>query len=162
MSFLADGLFTGGVMEYRSADLSDAELLVDIYNSAFYDDFIRYGQCQGYGRSKESMEQSIRDYPKVIAYDDGKPVGVISYKAEAPGKYYIGCLAVIKEAQGCGIGTALMNHFMSEHPDWNELTLVTPKDNERNIRFYTGRFGFEIVGEENDDAVTVLWFKLSR
>lgn len=162
MSFLADGLFTGGVMEYRSADLSDAELLVDIYNSAFYDDFIRYGQCQGYGRSKESMEQSIRDYPKVIAYDDGKPVGVISYKAEAPGKYYIGCLAVIKEAQGCGIGTALMNHFMSENPDWNELTLVTPKDNERNIRFYTGRFGFEIVGEENDDAVTVLWFKLSR
>ena len=162
MSFLADGLFTGGVMEYRSADLSDAELLVDIYNSAFYDDFIRYGQCQGYGRSKESMEQSIRDYPKVIAYDDGKPVGVISYKAEAPGKFYIGCLAVIKEAQGCGIGTALMNHFMSENPDWNELTLVTPKDNERNIRFYTGRFGFEIVGEENDDAVTVLWFKLSR
>ena len=149
-------------MEYRSADLSDAELLVDIYNSAFYDDFIRYGQCRGYGRSKESMEQSIRDYPKVIAYDDGKPVGVISYKAEAPGKYYIGCLAVIKEAQGCGIGTALMNHFMSENPDWNELTLVTPKDNERNIRFYTGRFGFEIVGEENDDAVTVLWFKLSR
>ena len=43
-----------------------------------------------------------------------------------------------------------------------ELTLVTPKDNERNIRFYTERFGFDIVGEEVDGAVTVLWFKLSR
>ena len=116
----------------------------------------------GFGRSKESMEQSIREYPKVIAYDDGKPVGVISYKPEAPGKYYIGCLAVIKEAQGRGIGTALMKHFMDEHSDWSELTLVTPKDNERNIRFYTGRFGFDIVGEEDDGAVTVLWFKLSR
>ena len=149
-------------MEYRCADISDAELLVKIYDSAFYDDFMRYGQCQGYGRSKESMEQSIREYPKVIAYDEGKPVGVISYKPEAPGKYYIGCLAVIKEAQGRGIGTALMKHFMDEHSDWSELTLVTPKDNERNIRFYTGRFGFDIVGEENDGAVTVLWFKLSR
>ena len=147
---------------YKSADISDAEQLIEIYNSAFHDDFIRYGQCPAYGRSKENMEQSIRDYPKIIAYDQDKAVGVISYKAEGPGKYYIGCLAVIKEEQSRGIGTALLNHFMSEHPDWNELTLVTPKDNERNIRFYTQRFGFDIVGEEVDGAVTVLWFKLSR
>ena len=148
-------------MVYRNADISDAKILTEIYNSAFYDDFIRYGQCQAYGRSVEDMEQSVRDYPKIIAYDQDKPVGVISYKTEEPGKYYIGCLAVVKEEQGRGIGTSLMNHFMSDHPDWNELTLVTPKDNERNIRFYTGRFGFDIVGEEVDGAVTVLWFKLT-
>ena len=147
---------------YKRADICDAEVLVEIYNSAFYDDFIRYGQCQAYGRSKENMEQSILDYPKTIAYDNDKPVGVISYKEEAPGKYYIGCLAVVKEVQGRGIGSSLMNHFMSEHPDWKELTLVTPKDNERNIRFYTGRFGFDIVGEEVDGAVTVLLFKLKN
>ena len=149
-------------LEYRCADTSDAKLLVEIYNSAFYDDFVRYGQCQAYGRSEENMQKSILDYPKIIAYDQGKAVGVISYKEEAPGKYYIGCLAVVKEEQGRGIGTLLMNHFMSEHPDWQELTLVTPKDNERNIRFYTKRFGFDIVGEEVDGTVTVLLFKLSR
>ena len=149
-------------LEYRCADTSDAKLLVEIYNSAFYDDFIRYGQCQAYGRSEENMQKSILDYPKIIAYDQGKAVGVISYKEEAPGKYYIGCLAVVKEEQGRGIGTLLMKHFMSEHPDWQELTLVTPKDNERNIRFYTKRFGFDIVGEEVDGTVTVLLFKLSR
>ena len=55
-----------------------------------------------------------------------------------------------------------MKYFMSEHPDWNEITLVTPKDNEANIRFYTGRFGFDIVGEEDDGSVTVLWFRLNR
>lgn len=108
------------------------------------------------------MEKSVQDYPKIIAYDEGKPVGVISYKAEGPGKYYIGCLAVVKEEQGHGIGTLLLKHFMSEHPDWDELTLVTPKDNECNIRFYTERFGFDIVGEEVDGAVTVLLFKLNR
>ena len=149
-------------LEYKCADTSDAKLLVEIYNSAFYDDFIRYGQCQAYGRSEENMQRSILDYPKILAYDQGKAVGVISYKEEAPGKYYIGCLAVVKEEQGRGIGTLLMKHFMSEHPDWQELTLVTPKDNERNIRFYTKRFGFDIVGEEVDGTVTVLLFSLRR
>ena len=150
------------MLVYKNADICDAELVIEIYNSAFYDDFIRYGQCPAHGRSKENMEQSILDYPKIIAYDQKKAVGVISYKAEGPGKYYIGCLAVMKEEQGHGIGTSLLNHFMNEHPDWNELTLVTPKDNELNIRFYTERFGFEIVGEEIDGAVTVLWFKLDQ
>ena len=149
-------------MDYKYADTSDADVLIEIYNSAFHDDFIRYGECPAFGRSREGMEQSIQDFPKIIAYEQDKAIGVISYKQEAPGKYYIGCLAVIKDMQGCGIGTQLMNHFMSEHPDWNELTLVTPKDNERNIKFYTGRFGFDIVGEEDDGKVTVLWFKLSR
>jgi ribosomal protein S18 acetylase RimI-like enzyme len=108
------------------------------------------------------MEKSVKVFPKIIAYAQDKPVGVISYKAEGPGKYYIGCLAVVKEEQGCGIGTSLLNHFMSEHPDWNILTLVTPKDNERTIKFYTERFGFKIVGEEDDAAVTWFWLRLSR
>ena len=150
------------MLVYKCADISDADVLVKIYNSAFYDDFIRYGQCPAYGRSRENMEQSVKDYPKIIAYDQGMPIGVISYKEEGPGKYYIGCLAVLKEEQGRGVGTQLLKHFMSEHPDWNEITLVTPKDNERNIRFYTERFGFKITGEEDDGKVTVLWFRLSR
>ncbi|MBR4235376.1 MAG: GNAT family N-acetyltransferase [Clostridia bacterium] len=149
-------------MIYKNADTSDAEILIEIYNSAFREDFIRYGRCQAYGLSRENMERSITEYPKIIAWEHEKPVGVISYKEEGPGKYYIGCLAVIKEAQGRGIGTSLLKRFMSEHPKWHELTLVTPKDNERNIRFYTERFGFEIVGEEEDGAETVLWFRRRR
>ncbi len=147
---------------YKNAEIKDADLLIDIYNSAFHDDYIRYGQCPAYGRTKENMEQSIKDFPKIIAYDQDEAVGVISYKTEGPGKYYIGCLAVRKEEQGQGIGTALMRFFMDDHQDWNEITLVTPKDNEANIRFYTGRFGFEIVGEDDDGVVTVLLFRLNR
>ena len=147
---------------YKNADINDAETLIDIYDSAFYDDYILYGECPAYGRSRENMEQSIAEFPKVIAYDQGKAVGVISYKPEGAGKYYIGCLAVKKEEQGKGIGTALMRHFLNEHPDWNEITLVTPCDKEQNIRFYTERFGFDITGEENDGHVKVLWFRLSR
>ena len=147
---------------YKNADVKDATILVGIYDSAFYDDYILYGECPAYGRSVENMEQSVQEFPKVIAYDQGKAVGVISYKPEGAGKYYIGCLAVKKEEQGKGIGTALMRHFLDEHPDWNEITLVTPCDKEQNIRFYTERFGFNITGEENDGHVKVLWFRLSR
>ena len=147
---------------YKNADINDAETLIDIYDSAFYDDYILYGECPAYGRSVENMEQSVQEFPKVIAYDQGKAVGVISYKPEGAGKYYIGCLAVKKEEQGKGIGTALMRQFLDEHPDWNEITLVTPCDKEQNIRFYTERFGFDITGEENDGHVKVLWFRLSR
>ena len=64
------------------------------------------------------MEQSLKDYPKVIAYDGEKPVGVISYKPEGSGKYYIGCLTVMKEEQGHGTGTLLMNDV------W-ELQIIT-------------------------------------
>lgn len=149
-------------LSYKNADINDAETLIDIYDSAFYDDYILYGECPAYGRSVENMEQSVIEFPKVIAYDQGKAVGVISYKPEGAGKYYIGCLAVKKEEQGKGIGTALMRHFLDEHPDWNEITLVTPCDKEQNIRFYTERFGFDITGEENDGHVKVLWFRLSR
>lgn len=147
---------------YKNAGTSDAEVLIDIYNSAFHDDYLRYGHCPAYGHTIESMERSVLDFPKTIAYDNERPVGVISYKNEGPGKYYIGCLAVKKEEQGRGIGTSLMKYFMEDHPDWNEITLVTPKDNEANIRFYTKRFGFDITGEETDGNVTVLWFKLGR
>ena len=36
-------------IEYRKADIADAELLIDIYNSAFYSDYIKYGECPAYG-----------------------------------------------------------------------------------------------------------------
>ena len=46
-------------IEFRKADLADAELLTDIYNSSCYDDFIRYGECPAYGKTKEMMEKIL-------------------------------------------------------------------------------------------------------
>lgn len=40
-------------IEYRKADITDAELLIDIYNFAFYSDYIKYGECPAYGKTKE-------------------------------------------------------------------------------------------------------------
>ena len=105
-------------IEYRKAEIKDAELLIDIYNSAFYSDYLKYGECPAYGKTKEMMEQSIIDYSKFLIICDGKPVGCISCKEMAPGVYYVGCLCVIPEFQGKGIGTAAMEFAKSFYSDW--------------------------------------------
>ena len=62
-------------IEYRQAVTEDAELLVKIYNASFYDDYLRFGSCPGYGQTKETMEKSIMQRPKYIILCDDKPVG---------------------------------------------------------------------------------------
>ena len=91
---------------FRKAEVADAELLVGIYDAAFYDDYVRYGECPAYGRTKEMMAQSILDYPKYLILCDGRPVGCVSCKETEPGTCEIGCLCVIPAFQGKGIGTA--------------------------------------------------------
>ncbi len=38
-------------IEFKKAVGTDAELLIEIYNSAFYSDFIKYDEYPAYGRS---------------------------------------------------------------------------------------------------------------
>lgn len=43
-------------LNYRKAVQDDAELLIEMYNAAFHADYIRYGECPAYGKTKEAME----------------------------------------------------------------------------------------------------------
>ncbi len=149
-------------IEYREAELSDAQLLADIYNSSFYSDFVRYGECPGYGKTKETMEQSIIDTPKFLIVCDGRPVGCLSCKEAGNGIYEVGCLCVVPEFQGKGIGTAAMEFARSYYHDWKKFTLVTPADKEENVRFYTEKCGFVIKSVETDGNVKVARFVLER
>ena len=67
-------------LTYRKAVKDDADLLIYIYNSSFYDDYIFYGECPAYGQTKDHMEQSIEDFTKYIVLKDYIPVGVLSFK----------------------------------------------------------------------------------
>ena len=149
-------------IEFKKADITDAELLIEIYNSAFYSDFIKYGECPAYGRTIEQMEQSIWDFPKFLIMCDGRPVGCISCKAVETGLYEVGCLCVIPEFQGKGIGTAAMQFAKSHFKDWKRFTLITPVDKEQNVRFYTEKCGFKIQSTEMDGNVKVVRFVLER
>ena len=149
-------------IEFREAVTSDAELLIEIYNSAFYKDFVRYGECPAYGRSLEGMQRSILEFPKFVIFCDGMAVGCISCKAVESGGYEIGCLCVRPEFQGRGIGTAAVAFAKSHFEDWKNFTLITPVDKEENVRFYTEKCGFKIVATEMDGNVKVVRFVLER
>lgn len=147
---------------YRPADRADAELLIDIYNASFYRDYVRYGECPAYGKTKEMMEDSIIDYPKFIILCDSQLVGCISCKKIEESVYEIGCLCAIPPFQGRGIGIQAVEFVKSFYKDWNQFTLITPVDKRENVRFYTEKCGFRIVTSERDGTVEVVRFVLER
>ena len=149
-------------IDFQKTDISDAAVLIEIYNSAFYDDFIKYGECPAYGRTKNQMEQSIIDFPKFLILNDGKAVGCISCRELEEGIFEVGCLCVIPEFQGKGIGTVTMEFAKSYYKDWKKFTLVTPADKNQNVKFYTEMCGFRIDGFEMDGGVKVARFVLKR
>jgi ribosomal protein S18 acetylase RimI-like enzyme len=147
-------------LSFVKASKKDADVLVKIYNEAFYDDYITYGECPAYGKTKEQMEVSIEKFPKLIILHEDNPVGVISVDIKEKGVYYISCLGVIPAYQGRGIGKQAFQYFLDFYNDWKKITLITPADKEQNIKFYTEKCGFIIDGTETDGNVKMLHFTL--
>ena len=139
----------------------DAALLVQLYDAAFRADYERYGECPAYGRTVEQMQASIRRFPKLIIRRDGAPVGVLSAQQQDEGTYYIGCLCVIPQAQRQGIGSAALQWFCQQHPDWLVISLITPIDKAENLQFYQ-KNGFEFTGSQLDGSVRVATLEKRR
>lgn len=149
-------------IEYRQAVKEDAELLISIYNAAFYSDYLKYGECPGYGKTKEMMEESIIRYPKFIILCDNEAVGCVSCKRLEMNVYEVGCLCVIPKYQGKGIGTQAIKFVKGHCSDWKKITLVTPVDKSENVKFYTEKCGFKIVSAERDGNVELARFVIER
>lgn len=149
-------------LKYIKAKKDDVDILIEIYNASFYDDYIKYGECPAYGKTREAMEASIEKFPKLIIYYDNIPVGVISVKNNGEGEYYLGCLCVIPKYQRKGIGTQAVKFMLGYYTDWSKITLVTPADKEQNINFYTKKCGFALDGTDMDGNVKVVHFLMER
>lgn len=149
-------------LEIKAATIEDAELLVNIYNKAFYEDFVIYGQCPGYGRTVDDMIKSINETSKYIACVGSNAVGAISVLKKDDGLYYLGALCVIPEYQRQGIGYKLLEFIKEQNKDWKKIELVTPADKEKNVSFYTKKCGFTIDGEEMDESVKLYHFSLTN
>ena len=134
-------------IEYRQAVKEDAELLIGIYNAAFYSDYLKYGECPGYGKTKGMMEESIIGYPKFIILCDNEAVG---------------CLCVVPKHQGRGIGAQAIGFIKEHYLDWKRITLVTPVDKSENVKFYTEKCGFKIVSTEKSGNVELARFVIER
>mgnify|MGYP001350334234 CR=1 FL=1 len=143
-------------LSYRCAVTDEADLLIDLYNKSFCQDFHRYGECPAYGRTKEHMQKSIKMFPKKIILCDNIPIGVISAENKGNGDYYLGCLCVVPEYQNKGIGMRAIQHLLDSHTDWKRISLITPADKDENVYFYTQKCGFRIDGTELDGNVKVV------
>lgn len=141
-------------LSFRPALAEEAALLVSLYDAAFRADFLRYGECPDYGRTPEQMAQSIEAYPKTVIMSGEAPVGVLSARETENGEIYLGCLCVIPEYQGMGIGTRAMEYLEAQYPQWRRIRLVTPADKAENLGFY-GKCGFSVTGEKIDGTVRV-------
>ena len=149
-------------IEFRPAVIEDAELLVDIYNASFYADYVRFGVCPGYGQTPEMMEASISKSLKHIILCDDEPVGCVSCINLGEGVYEVGCLCIIPEYQGKGIGTQAIRFVKTFYEDWKVLTLVTPIEKKENVKFYTEKCGFRIESTERDGNVELYRFVAER
>lgn len=148
-------------IEYRNAKIEDAELLVEIYNLAFEEDYLEYGFCPGYCISIEKMKDSMNHLSKIIIINENIEVGAISIENRGRGNYYLGCLCIVPEHQRKGIGELAIKYIIDYYKDCQEITLTTPKNKEKNIRFYTEKCGFEIYDEEIDNGVELVKLKKS-
>mgnify|MGYP000050724879 FL=1 len=81
------------------------------------------------------MRDSLRRVPKQILLFGGVPVGVLSYERRDDGSVYLGCLCIVPEMQGRGLGTRAFAHMLEECPEVHRFELVTPADKAQNIAF---------------------------
>ena len=149
-------------IKYRQATPKDAEIIIRIYNASYYSDYLRYGECPGYGKTKEMMEESIIKYPKFVILCDDEAVGCISCKELEKNIYEIGNLCIIPEFQGKGLGSQAIQFVKAFYKNWKKFTLVTPLDKTENVKFYTQKCGFKIVSKEKDGNVELARFVLER
>lgn len=150
------------ILSYIKAEKKDATLLIDIYNASFYSDYIKYGECPAYGQTINRIEGHINDFPHFIIMYEDQPVGVISVVEKGVGEYYIGCLCVLPEYQGKGIGTQAFQYILNSYKDWKKITLITPADKKENLDFYTKKCGFQVDGTQMDGNVKVAHFILEQ
>ena len=79
------------------------------------------------------------------------------------GNEYVGCLCVVPEFQGKGIGTQAIRFVTSHYRDWDKITLVTPIDKKGEIlKVLYRKCGFNIVSMEMDGNVKVARFVLEK
>lgn len=147
---------------YRLATEDDAKEIVTLLNAAFYNDYIRYGYCPGYGRSEEDIKHSLKITTKYLVLDHNIPIGVFSYEARPCNVYYIGCLCIIPEYQGMGIGTKVFHDMKFGLEDWKRIFLVTPLNKEENVLFYTKKCGMKLGETIMDQNVKLVELFIER
>lgn len=148
-------------VSFITALQEDADALIAVQNRCFHADYIRYGVCPGYGRSRGSMLESIANRIVYKILLDGELAGDLIVRSEGGGDYYLGCVCVIPEYENRGIGSQAMAFLDRRFPDAAHWALETPADKTRNHAFYQ-KHGYRATKEYDVDGVKISYFERTR
>lgn len=140
------------------AQKQDAQRVAEVYNASFYSDYVRYGECPGYGKTQESILAGMEKNKMYKILKDDKIVGAISVWEEKPGHYYLGGICVEPESAGKGIGQQAMRFLDREFSRSVHWALETPADKLQNHYFYQ-KFGYAVTREYLDGSVPISYFE---
>lgn len=144
------------MVSFIRAEDCDAAIFVEMQNKSFKEDYLRYGECPGYGRTLESMLASMKNNIQYKIMLDGIPVGKVSAHEEAD-TCHLDCLCVIPQYENQGIGEKAVEFIESQFPNAKSWHLETPSDKKRNHYFYR-KCGYGIIDEKMDGNVKVVIF----
>lgn len=140
---------------------ADVDAILDVRNRCFVADYVRYGECPGYGTGREEMKQIIEDCLNYKILCEGKLIGNISARSRGGGRYWLGCLCVVPEYENLGIGSRAMAFLDEAAPDAVHWSLETPADKLRNHHFY-GKHGYAITGRHKEGSVEIVHMERTR
>lgn len=145
------------LLKFIKAQKNDVDLLININNKAYYDDYKRFKKCPGYKICPENMEISLcrPEIDKYIIHYENIPVGAVSIQKLGRGRYFVGNLCVVPSYQRKGIGTEAMKFICEYYSDWNLISLITPVPKKENIYFYTVKCGMKIKKYSKDSGIDV-------
>ena len=143
------------VIEVIKATRADAEIFVEVQNKSFYQDYMKYGECLGYGRTAESVAEVMERNSAYKILADGEIIGKVSARENENGDCHLDCLCVIPEYENRGIGRQAVSFIEKQFPKAKNWSLETPADNSRNRYFYE-QCGYSVVDKMMDGNVEIV------
>jgi len=141
-------------IRFERADFEDIDILIEVQNQSFYADFVKYGTCPGYKKSRERMTKIISEHFVYKILCDDIVVGDVIVRNPAPTHYNLSCLCVVPEFENKGIGQSAMRFIEDTFAEARHWSLNTPADKARNHYFYK-KFGFKVTKEYDCDGVLI-------
>ncbi len=93
------------------------------------------------GMEAELRNPALRDYLRIVCYDEGKPVGFLAAVSNGVTDAYIQDVMVRPDYQGKGVGTELMNRAI-ERLKTDHIYMISVIYGEEELRPFYEKFGF--------------------
>jgi ribosomal protein S18 acetylase RimI-like enzyme len=101
--------------------------------------------------SSERMQQRLEGSHLFVAEEGGQIVGFSNFsQVSMDGKAELGAIYLLPEAQGKGIGTALLNKGIEDLAGVKEIYINVERENEIGKSFYRAK-GFETIKEFEEE-----------